>query len=108
MVTLGPARALKSVGAEGNDDNRQEQSEKGDAVNSQDRHVAGHVDGVQKARKQRISLRLNAQIVVTGRDTGNNDGVSLLPLAPGTIAVVAMVIAHFAAKVPGLSGVLID
>src|SRR5712664_3615581 len=108
MVTLGPARALKSVGAEGNYDNRQEQSEKGDAVNSQDRHVAGHVDGVQKAGKQRISLRLNAQIVVTARDARDHDSVNPLSLAPGTIAVVAMVIAHFAAEVPGLSGVLID
>src|SRR5260370_17614101 len=102
MVTLGPARALKSVGAEGNDDNRQEQSEKGDAVNSQDRHVAGHVDGVQKARKQRISLRLNPPIVVTGRDTGNNHGVSLLPLAPGTIAVAATATPHSPPPSPSL------
>src|SRR2546429_5362347 len=31
-----------------------------------------------------------------------------LAFGPGTVAVVAGVVAHFAAKVPGLSGVLID
>src|ERR1700738_4586952 len=108
MIAFGPAGPLKSVGAKGNDDYRHEQSEKGDAVDSEDGHIMGDVDSVRNAGKCRIGFRLNAQVVVAGRDAGDHDGVMLFPFGPGTIAVVAGVVAHFAAKVPGLSGVLVD
>src|SRR5713101_8923415 len=101
MIALGPARPLKSVSAEGNDDYRREQSEKGDAVDSEDGHVMGDVDGVGNARKRRIGLRLDAQIVMAGRDARDHHGVIPLAFGPGTVAVVAGVVAHFAAKVPG-------
>src|SRR6266849_10005725 len=108
MIALGPAGALKSVGAKGNDDYRHQQSEEGNAVDSEDRYVMGDIDGIRIAGKRGIGLRLNAQIVAAGRDARDHDGVILLALGPGTIAVVAGVVAHFAAEVPGLSGVLID
>src|SRR2546430_1107049 len=42
------------------------------------------------------------------RNPRAGDHFPTIGIAPGTIAVVAGVVAHFAAKVPGLSGVLID
>src|SRR5712664_577258 len=108
MIALGPTGALKRVSAKGNDDYRHEQSEKGDAVDSEDGDIMGDIDGVRNAGKRGISLRLNTQIVAAGRDARDHNGVILLALGPGTIAVVAGVVAHFAAEVPGLSGVLID
>src|SRR5438094_6141921 len=68
----------------------------------------GHIDGVRNNGKRRIRLRLNAKIVVAGWDTWNHDFVVLLAFSPRAITVVAVVVAHFAAKVPGLPGVLID
>src|SRR6266852_5985951 len=108
VIAFGPAGPLKGVSAEGNDDDRHEQCKKGDAVDSEDGYVMGDVNGVRNIGKRRISLRLNAQIVVAGRDAGDHNGVILFAFSPGTVAVVAGVVAHFAAEVPGLSGVLID
>src|SRR5712692_6863797 len=108
MIAFRPARPLKGVGAKGNNDYRHEQSDKRDAVDSEDGHILGVVNGVLSAGKRRISLRLNAQIVVAGRDAGNHDGVILFAFAPGAIAIIAGVVAYLAPEVPGLSGVLID
>src|ERR1700694_3617569 len=108
MIALGPSGPFKGVGAKGNDNYWHEQSEKGDAVDSEDGHVMSDVDGVRNAGERRISLRLNAKIIVAGRDAREHDVVILLALSPGTVAVVAGVVTHFAADVPGLPTVLID
>src|SRR5260370_5208147 len=93
MIALGPPGALKRVGAKGNDDNRHEQSEEGNAVDSEDRDVMGDIDGIRNAGKRGIGLRLKAQIVAAGRDARDHDGVILLALGPGPIAAVAGVAA---------------
>jgi len=105
VIAFGPAGPLKGVGAKGNDDYRHEQSEKGDAVDSKTgtSWVTSTVYG--NAGKRRISLRLDAKIVMAGRDARDHDSVIPFAFAPGTVAVVARVIAHFAAEVPGLSTV---
>src|SRR5206468_4089556 len=82
--------------------------EKRDAVNSVDGHVVGDIDGVRNAGKRRIRLRLNAKVVVAWGHARNHDIVILLAFGPGPVAVIAVVVAHFATEVPGLPGVLID
>src|SRR5260370_19288289 len=108
MIAFRPARPLKSVSAEGNDDYGNKQSEKGDAVDPEDGHVMGDVDGVRNAGKRGISLRLDAQIVVARRDTGDHDRVVPLAFGPGTIAVLNTVLPYLPAASPGLPGILID
>src|SRR6266436_2662096 len=108
MVALGPARALESVSPPRNKKRRQKQGDQSNAINAQHRDVAGNAHAVGSVGQRRISLRLNAQIVVTRRDARDDDRITALPFAPRTIAVVTVVIAHFTAEVPGLSSVLID
>src|SRR6266699_277148 len=47
-------------------------------------------------------------VVVARRDARDHDSVILFPFGPGPVAVITGVVAHFAAEVPGLSGVAID
>src|SRR6267154_1477309 len=108
MITFGPARALKGVSAPGNHKSGQKQGRKSNAVDSEDRHVARHTDGVGNGGKRRVSLGFDAEIVVTLRYARDDNGIGPFSLAPRTIAVVTVVVTHFATKVPGLSGVLID
>src|ERR1700732_3891019 len=108
MIALGPAGALKRVGAEGNEQSWQETSKKGHGGDPGDWNIVDDIDGVGNAGNRRIGLRLNAQVVAAGRDARDHDGIVLIAFTPGTVAAVAGVVAHFAAKVPGLSGVLID
>src|SRR5207245_6525072 len=58
--------------------------------------------------QRRINLWLDAEIVPTGRDARNHNSIDALAFGPGTIAVTAMVVAHFAAEIPGLPGFLVD
>src|SRR6266404_6091055 len=85
-----------------------EQSDKSDAVNAEDGHVMGDIDGVRNAGKRGIGLWLNPQIVMAGRDTGDHDRVVPLAFGPRTIAAITGVVAYLAAEVPGLPGILID
>jgi len=82
MITTGTSKATKS-----------------DAVNAEDGHVMGDIDGVRNAGKRGIGLWLNPQIVMAGRDTGDHDRVVPLAFGPGTIAVITRVVAYLAAEV---------
>src|SRR6266478_4634794 len=105
MIAFGPAGPLKGIRAKGNDDHRHEQRKKGDAIDSEDWHVMGDIDGVRNGRKRRIRLGLNAKIVVARRDAWKHDFVVLFSFAPGAVAVVTVVVTHFAPEVPRLPGV---
>src|SRR5260370_19263689 len=108
MIALGPAEALKRVGAKGNDDYRHEQSEKGDAVDSEDRNVARHFNGIRDGGNSRIHLRLDAKIGMAGGDARDHHAVVTTSFGPPAVTIVARVVADFPPEVPRLPRVLID
>ena len=55
-----------------------------------------------------IDFGLDAQIIMSRGNAGDDDGILRAAFGPGAVAVVAVVIADFAAEIPGLPGVLID
>jgi hypothetical protein len=108
MIALAPAGTLESISAQGNKEYGNKQGEKGDAIDPKNGDVAAHLDGVGNLMKRGIHLRFDAQIVVTRRNAGDHHGVIPFSFGPGTVAIVAGVVADFAPEVPGLSGVLVD
>src|SRR5580692_4575161 len=108
MIALGPAHAFESDRAPRDRDRRQKQREKGDAEKPKDRNISFHFYRVCDWRMLGIDFRLDAQIIMTGWNAGENDAVFLTALSPGTIAVVAVVVADLAAEVPSLLGIIVN
>ena len=55
-----------------------------------------------------VGFRLDAQVIMSGRDAGHDYRVASAAFGPGAVAVAAGIVADFAAEVPGLAGVLVD
>src|SRR5579863_4443934 len=106
MIALGPAHALEIDGAPGDGDGRKQQRQKSNAEKTEDWDISLYLDRIDQGPVLGVDLRLDAQVIVTGGDAGDDHGVLLAALRPGAIAVRAVVVADFAAKVPRLPGVL--
>src|ERR1700721_1949566 len=108
MIAFGPAHSFETERAPSDGDSRNQQRQKRNAEEPNDRDVALHLHGIRNRRMRRIDFRLDAQIIVPCGNAGDDDSVFLAAFAPGAIAVVAVVIADFAAEIPGLLGIGVD
>src|SRR5208282_771563 len=75
MIAFGPAHALETKGAPGDRDGRNEQGQKSNAEESHYRDVALHLHGIRDWRMFGIDLGLDAQIIISCGNAGNDDGV---------------------------------
>src|ERR1700740_2741639 len=108
MITFRPAHAFKVDGAPGDSDGREQERQKSYAEKTEHGNIAFHFDRIAYRRMLGIDFRFDAQIIMTGRDAREDDTIFLTALGPRAVAVVAVVVADFAAEVPGLLGVIID
>src|SRR5580700_3608582 len=108
MIAFGPAHALEIDGAPGDSNSRKQERQKSDAEKTEDGDVSLHLNRISDGWVRGVDFGFDAQIIMTCWDAGDDYGVLLTALGPRTIAVVTVVIAHFAAEIPGLLGVLID
>src|SRR5271165_7043962 len=108
MIALGPARAFETNGAPGDGDGRKQQRQKSNSEKTWDGDVSFYFHRIRDGRVLGIDFRLDAQIIMTCGNAGDDDGIFRAAFGPGAVAVRAVVITDFAAEIPGLPGVLID
>src|SRR5215467_15892637 len=105
MVAFRPTRALEGPRAPAVEERRKQQSDEADTVKDRHGHVATDVDGVGEEAMIRGDFGFDAEVIVSGGDTGDDDGIVLAAFVPRAVAIVAVVVADFAAEVPSLLGI---
>src|ERR1017187_5990109 len=108
VVALLPPPVLELVTTTGDDDGGNRRKACLEDIERVVRHVAADDDRGGYRLGMGIAFRLDAQVIVTGRNRGNRHAVVLAAFGPVTVAIAAMIVADLAAEVVGVARVAVD
>src|SRR5580704_1576594 len=87
MIAFGPARAFETDRAPGDGDRRNQQGHKSNAEKAWDSDVPLYLHRIRDGRMFGIDFRLDAQIIMTCGNAGDNNGIFRAAFGPGAVTV---------------------